>query len=339
MATKTGIFRVAVDAMGGDNAPGEVVAGAVQAARLDGIHVVLVGDPAALSAELAKNNITGLPITMVPSEGVIQENEPPALALRQKPHASILVATSLVKKGMTDASVSMGSTGAGMAAAAVILGVFEGVERPCLGGPIIGLAPKCIIIDLGTNVDCKPAQLLNFAVIGSVFSENFWGVTNPRVALISVGAETGKGNQQVKETTKLLSKAGLNFIGNIEANDLPMGKADVAVGDGFVGNIVMKLTEGLGMAMSQRLRERFQNRVETHVLEEIARDVYEVHNVLENLGGGPLLGVNGISVIGHGRGTATTVRNAILTARHATEIDLVPKLKRELARVQERLKA
>ena len=153
----------------------------------------MVGDESAVGLELAKHDVAGLPIKIVPSEGVIEEGEPPARALRHKPRASVLVSTGLVKKGVADACVSMGSTGAVMAAAAVILGVFEGLDRPALGGPVVGVAPRTVLLDVGTNVDCRPAMLLSFGVIGAVFARSYWGVADPKVGLLSVGAEVGKG--------------------------------------------------------------------------------------------------------------------------------------------------
>ncbi len=329
-------IRVAVDVMGGDNAPGEPVAGAVQAARSGGVHVSLVGDPDALQAEMAKHDLGDLPVTAVPSEGVILEGDQPAMALRQKPRASILVSTGMVKKGLADASVTMGSTGAAMAAAAVVLGVIEGIDRPALGGPIIGLAPRTAVIDLGTNVDCRPAQLLSFAVIGHVFARQFWGIERPRVALLSVGAEAGKGNRQVREATELIANSGLNFIGNLEANDLPHGKAEVAVCDGFVGNIVMKLTEALGSATADHVRERLKGKLPDDDVESLASELYEISNLVETLGGGPLLGVNGVSVVGHGRGKADSVRRAIGTAKRAVDVGFVTGLNQELAAMRDR---
>jgi glycerol-3-phosphate acyltransferase PlsX len=312
--------------MGGDFAPAEIVAGAVMAARSGGVQIALVGDPDKVNAELVKHNPKGLPIMPVPSEGVIMEGEPPALALRQKPKASILVATGMVKKGFVDACVSMGSTGAAMAAAAVVLGVIEGIERPCLGGPVVGLAPRTIIVDLGTNVDCRPSQLVSFAVIGDVFARQLWGIKRPRVALLSVGAEAGKGNKQVKETTDLMAAAGLNFVGNVEGYDLPTGKADVVVCDGFVGNVVMKLTEGLGGVIAERLRQQ--------KLDQAAREIFEATNVVETYGGGPILGVNGVSVVGHGRAKADAVAKAIGTAKMSVEKGLVAQLNQRLASVK-----
>ncbi len=319
--------------MGGDNAPHEVVAGAVAAAKEGGVHILLVGDPAQVQAELSKHDAAELPISIIPSEGIISEHEAPAMALRQKPRSSILVSTGLVKQGKAHASVSMGSTGAAMAAAAVVLGMSEGVDRPALGGPVLGVAPNTFIIDLGTNVDCRPSQMLSFAVIGDVFARQFWGIEQPRVGLLSVGAEAGKGNRQVRETTELLEKSGLNFIGNVEGNDLATGKAEVVVCDGFVGNIVMKLTEGLGRALSTHLRGSLRNKLSDADLEDTTSEIHDLNNIVQNHGGGPIFGVNGISVVGHGSANAAAVQSAIRTAKLTHNIEFIPKLNEEMAQV------
>ena len=320
--------------MGGDFAPGEIVAGTVQAARTGGVHVLLVGDPEQVQSELAKHDAERLPIQAVPSEGVVQEGEPPAQSLRRKPRSSILVATGAVKQGHADACVSMGSTGAAMAAAAVVLGMIEGVDRPAFGGPVIGLAPRTIIIDVGANLDCRPEQLLSFAVIGDVFARQLWGVDRPRVGILSVGVESGKGNRQVREASELIAKTGLNFIGNVEADDLPQNKVDVVVCDGFVGNVVMKLAEGLGRALSDHLRGRFKDKLPGTGLEELVGEVYEVSTPAETHGGGPLFGVNGVSVVGHGRARAEAVERAIGTARLAVETDFISNVNGELAKIR-----
>ncbi len=321
--------------MGGDHGPVETVAGAVLAARSGGIQIALVGDPDNIEPELGKHDADGLPITVVPSEGVIGEDEPPAMALRQKPRSSIMVATGMIKRAHADACVTMGSTGAAMAAAAVVLGVIDGLDRPALGGPVLGLAPRTVVIDLGSNVDCKPSQLLSFAVIGEVFARVIWGVERPRVALLSVGSETGKGNRQVRETTPLLENSGLNFIGNVEPGDLPGGPAEVVVCDGFVGNMIMKLSEGLGQGLSNMIESNYRERVPGETLSEISQEVYALNNVLETFGGGPLFGVNGVSVVGHGRTNAAGVERAIGTAKACVENGLVSTLNDELARVRE----
>ena len=337
MAKGNSPIRVAVDAMGGDHAPGEVVAGAVEAARQGGVQVMLVGDPEAVHGELARHDTAGLPVVPVPSQGAILEDEQPAIALRQKPKASIVVATGMVKAGHADACVTMGSTGAAMASAAVLLGVMPGIGRPALGGPVLGMAPRTIVLDLGANVDCRPAQLVSFAAIGEVFARFFWEVDNPRIALLSVGSEAGKGNRQVRETTELLAGSGLNFVGNVEADDLPNGAADVVVCDGFVGNIVMKLTEGSGAALARRLTERLEGTLEREAIDALVREVRDLHSVVESHGGGPLLGVKGVSVVGHGRAKADAVSRAIGTAVRVVKIDLTSKVGEQLASLQQKL--
>ena len=337
MASENGIVRIAVDGMGGDNAPSEVVKGAVQFASTGQGYVLLVGEPEILQSELAQYDVSSLPIRVIPSEGVIREGEQPALALRQKPKASVLVSTGMVKRGMADACVTMGSTGAAMAAAAVILGLAKGVERPALGGPVVGVAPQTCILDLGTNVDCRPRQLLSFGAIGDVFARSFWGNDNPRVALLSVGAEAGKGNRQVRETTEMFEQSGLNFIGNVEADDIPKGAAEVVVCDGFVGNIVMKLTEGLGQQLNARLRESLSGKIPESELDALLDEFYSTSNVVETRGGGPLFGVNGVSVVGHGSARADAVERAIGMAKSAVETEFIPQMNRQLEELDSRL--
>jgi glycerol-3-phosphate acyltransferase PlsX len=323
--------RIAVDAMGGDFAPAEIVQGAVEAAAQGGVQVLLVGDPEAVERELARHDTAGLPIISVPSEGVVLEGESPVQVLREKSRASIVVATGLVKAGKADALVSMGSTGATMAASAFLLGLMEGIERPAIGGHIIGLAPNTVILDLGSNVDCRPGQLLSFAALGTTFARVYLGIAEPRVALLSVGAEEGKGNRQTKETYQLLKASHLNFIGNIEGHDIPRGAADVVVCDGFVGNVVMKLMEGLGGELAAHLSRRLEGRLDREELDSLTQEVYALLNKAEQSGGGPLFGVRGISIVGHGQARAPAVSRAIGTARQISEMDLMGKMEAELA--------
>ncbi len=336
MTQANSMVRIAVDAMGGDYAPTEVVAGAIEAAKKGDVQIGLVGDPQALQAELAKYDIAGLPIMPVPSEGVISEGEQPALALRQKPKASVVVATGLVKKGMADGVVTMGSTGAAMATAAVVLGMMEGIERPALGGPIVGFAPRTAIFDLGTNVDCRPSQLLSFAVVGDMWARTFWDMESPRVGLLSVGTEFGKGNRQVRETSELFARSGLNFVGNVEPNELVAGNFDVVITDGFVGNVVMKLTEGIGQASVDLVRERLAGTLPDDQVEALAQELFEKTNVANTHGGGPLLGVKGISVVGHGRGRREEVKRAIEQAKIWHQLGVVGKLSEALSEVRNR---
>ena len=330
-----GVTRtIALDAMGGDLAPDQTVAGAVLAAGSSDVRVLLVGEPPALSESLAAHpGAADLAIEVVASEGAVEEGSQPAVALRRQPRSSISVATTLVRDGRAEACVSMGSTGASMAAAALILGMMEGLERPCLGGPVVGLAPRTIIIDVGTSVDCRPSQLLSFAIIGEVFANQFWGIESPRIALLSVGAEAGKGNRQVRETAALLEASGLNFVGNVEGNDVPAGTVDVVVCDGFAGNVVMKLTEGLGVSLAEHLGRAVSGRVPDEALGLIEGEILRATNAARARGGGPLLGVNGVSVIGHGRADAEEVANAIATAKLALDLGFTQRLRERLRAV------
>jgi glycerol-3-phosphate acyltransferase PlsX len=320
--------------MGGDNAPSEIVLGAIQAAREGGVSIILVGDPEPVEAELARYDVDGLPISIEPSEGVVEEGEAPATAYMTKRNASIFRAASAVRHGRAKALVSMGSTGATIAAATVVFGTFKGIERAALGGPLYGLAPGTIIMDIGTNLDCKPQQLADYAALGTVFSRVVFGAENPRVALLSVGAEAGKGNTQVKEATALLETSGLNFIGNLEANDIPYGRAEVVVCDGFVGNVVMKLTEGIGETLSADIRELMDGRVADAEIEEICQRIYETTNLPEAHGGGPLFGVKGVAVVGHGKAMAPAVARAIQTARTTAALNYVEQAEVELNRLR-----
>ncbi len=329
--------RIAVDAMGGDHAPEQIVAGAVEFAKSGAGQVMLVGDQDVVQAELAKHDAADLPVSVFPSEGVIREGESPAMALRQNPKASILVSTGLVKQGHADACVTMGSTGAAMAAAALVLGLAKGIDRPALGGPIVGLAPRTVVVDLGTNVDCRPRQLVSFAVIGDVFARRVWGMDSPRIGLLSVGAEVGKGNRQVREATELLGKSGLNFVGNVEANELSNDKVDVAVCDGFVGNIVMKLTEGMGAAMVDHLRTRLADQLSAENVDALVEEVYELSNVVETKGGGPLFGVNGVSIVGHGSAQAQAVSRAMEMAKQVADTGFVAQMFDDLGAIDSRL--
>ena len=322
------LITISLDAMGGDHAPVETVAGAVIAVREGGLAVILVGDEEIVRAELDKHEgADELPITIYGSTGVIEEGEAPAKAFRSKPRASIFVATNRVKRGLAQAVVSMGSSGGTIAAASFLFGTFDGIERGSLGGPIIGLSPNTMIFDVGVNVDCKPSQVADFAALGATMARVLRNIENPRVAILSVGAEEGKGNRLVKETTEILKQSPLNFIGNVEASDLPFDKADVVVADGFTGNVVMKLTESLGVALSDLVRSRSPDGGGNALADEIL----ELTNPALAYGGGPLLGVKGVAIVGHGRARATEIARALHTARVAVEKDFVVIAERELA--------
>ena len=335
-AATTPRFRVALDAMGGDYGPTETVPGALTAAASGGVDVLLVGDADALREEMARHPSPDPHVVIVPAEGLIAESESPLQAMREKPRASILVATGLVKEGKADAAVTMGSTGAAMIAASIGLGLIEGIDRPALGGPIIGFAPNMVLLDLGSNMDCRPSQLVDFGALGVAFASAYLNVTEPRVALLSVGAEASKGNRQTRETAAAFGQSGLNFVGNIEGHDLAAGKAEVVVCDGFVGNILMKTVEGLGDALIPHLRSRLKGVLSEAELSTVCDETYDLFNVGERSGGGPLFGVNGMVVVGHGRFRAQAIADAAQTARRLTEVDLLGHMRAELERVRAR---
>ncbi len=330
-------FRVALDAMGGDHAPAETVSGGIAAAR-EGATVFLVGVPERVQAELDKQDVSGLPIQVVPSDDAIEETEQPALALRRKPKASVLVATGLVKEGMADAVVSMGSTGALMASAHFLLGTLENLDRPVLGGPALGYAPNTIWLDMGANVDARPAQFLDFAAIGVATARAYLEIDNPSVALLNVGEEPTKGSKQVKEAYTDLQDSGLNFIGNVEAHEAVQGKANVVLADGFVGNALLKYSEGLGQAIARDLGERLAPEIGPDKARDIAMSIFRKINIMETAGG-PILGVNGIVIVGHGRARAPMVHGAIRTAQLLKDHDVVAAVKAELSAIHERNQA
>ena len=323
--------RVAIDSMGGDYAPQETVKGAIQALRSSDAELLLVGDPAAVQAELAKYDVTGMPITVVPSEGKIGDDEHPVQAMRQKPRASVVVATHLVKEGQADVMVSIGSTGASMASAVLTLGLMEGLERPCLGGPFLGLAPNTVLVDIGSNLDCRPGLLLSFGVLGAAFAHTYMGIENPRIGLLSVGEEAAKGNRQVQESYQMFQDSHLNFVGNVEGMDFFTNKADVIICDGFVGNILVKFTEGMGGALAKFVREQLPESVDTAVVDRLAQDLWETTNRPLTVGGGPLFGVNAPVILGHGSCRANAVEGAVRTAVRYVNVGLLDIMRQELA--------
>ncbi len=323
--------RVAVDSMGGDFAPQETVKGAIQALTSVSAELLLVGDPGAVEAELAKYDVADLPITVVPSEGKIGDDEHPVQAMRQKPRSSVVVATQLVKQGQADVMVSIGSTGASMASAVLTLGLMEGLERPCLGGPFLGLSPNTVLVDIGSNLDCRPGLLLSFAVLGAAFAHTYMGIENPRIGLLSVGAEAAKGNRQVQESYQMFLESHLNFVGNVEGMDFFTNKADVIICDGFVGNILVKFTEGMGGALANFVRERLLDSVDHSVVEGLARDLWETTNRPLTVGGGPLFGVNAPVILGHGSCRANAVEGAVRTAVRYVNVGLLDIMRQELA--------
>ncbi len=316
---------IALDAMGGDFGPEVTVPAALKAVAQRDVAVALVGDPESVGSVVSELGADGHPlIQVVPSEGIVEETDNPAAVFRSKPRASIFVCAGLVKMGKAHGFVSMGSTGASIAAATFTYGTMEGIARGTLGGPIIGYAPNTVIVDLGANIDIRAQQLADFGALGNVMSKLVYSQENPRVALLSVGSEETKGNELVKAAAALLKDSPLNFIGMVEPEDLLAGKAEVVLCDGFIGNVVLKLTEGLGRVIADHVRSKSDN-------DELADEVFAQTNLLASFGGGPLLGVNGIAIAGHGSSQVDGIATAIRTAKLVHDLDLVSAQQKELA--------
>ena len=298
--------KVAVDAMGGDFAPEEIVKGAVMAAKANDINITLVGAPDVIEAELSKYDTTGLPIGCVPAEEVIIETENPAMAVRRKPNASISVAIKMVKNGEADCMISAGPTGAIATSAITYLGMIEGIDRPVIGGAIFDDIPDMVVFDCGVNMDCKPYHLLTFAVIGSAFCKKLLKIDNPTVGLLNIGAEETKGNELTRATHKLLKQDDINFVGNVEGFQLMQKKANVIVCDAFVGNVLFKFVESIGLFNDRPSLEG------------------------NNKGGGLILGVNGIVRKMHGFSKAPHVEETIYQVRDAVNADLIGAIRADL---------
>ncbi len=332
-------MKIAIDAMGGDFAPVEIVKGSVKAAREEHIGIILVGPQPQIQAELDKYDISGLEIEVLHTDEFLVEGESPAFALRTKRHASIALAVKQVKEEKAAAAVSMGPTGGVITAALMHLGTLEGISRPVVGGAFLGLTPDTITFDMGGNLDCRPDQLLDFAIVGTVYARYLMKIANPKVALLNVGWEQGKGNSLVKEAYDLLKKSGLNFMGNIEGNDMVSGKANVIICDGFTGNVAVKFCEGLGTALSVWLENELKQELTAERIQAIKNKLLALTIRSDSTGGGPLWAVNGLVLKGHGRSRCQEVAITIKNSKIFSEMNIVEALKSELRAVHGRLKS
>ncbi len=314
--------KIVVDAMGGDNAPQDIVAGVMMALGGLGVEILLVGQTAAIREEMeGTTEIHGL--TVIEAPDVIAMDDPPTEAVRNKPDASINVGLRLVRAGQADAFVTAGNTGAAMAAALLTLGRVKGISRPALATVFpTGENHVSILLDVGANADCRPIQMTQFAHMGAAYMQRMFDLPNPRVGLLSIGEEDSKGNQLVIEVNQSLRASKLNFIGNVEGKDLTRGVADVVVMDGFTGNVVLKTAEGMAELMFGELRKAVEltpwNRAAGLILMSELRKVKRRLDYSE-YGGAQLLGVDGVTVIGHGRSNARAVFSAIRAARDAVQ--------------------
>lgn len=323
--------RIAIDAMGGDHAPQEIVAGAIRAqAELD-VDVLLVGDPQAIESSL-KQHTSSSQMEIVPAEDVVAMHEEPLVSLKRKPKASINVAMDLVKQKRADAVVSAGHSGAAMASALLRLGRLKGIDRPAIGAvfPTMVAGKPVIVLDVGANVDCRPKYLEQFAVMGSIYSQYVLGIDEPKIGLLNIGEESSKGNDLALRTHQLLQdNPRISFIGNAEGRDVLSGRFDVIVCDGFVGNVLLKFAEAVGEIMLQILREELPQgltgQLGTALLKPNLKRIKQRVDHAEH-GGGLLLGVAGVCIISHGSSQAPSIFNAVRLAKEAIDNQVLDRI-------------
>lgn len=324
-------MKIVLDAMGSENMPAADVTGAVEAARLyPNDEIILVGRQSLIEAELANHQTVGLNLTIVHADELIEMTDKPREVVRGKPNSSMHVGLNLVKEGKGDAFVSMGNTGCTLAVSMLAtLRRIPGVKRPAIGA-IFPLPARPILLDNGANADCQPDYLYQFGIMGSIYASCVTGKARPTVGLVSNGEEDGKGNDLVKEAGKLLSASSLNFVGNIEPKDFMSGEIDVAIADGFVGNIMLKTAEATARTLTGLIRSEIKTGMLSSIGGMLARPALRRVGAMldpDEVGGAPLLGVNGVVIIGHGSSGSKAVRNAIGQAREAVEFGVVDAIK------------
>jgi len=327
--------RIVLDAMGTDAAPGPEVEGAILAVRERLAEVVLVGPQDVVARELARRDARRLNIEVVHASEAVTMTDAAAKAFRRKRDSSMRVAARLVRDGKADGFISAGNTGAVMATAKIMLGALEGVERPALAAVFpTSKGTASVLLDVGANVDCGPANLEQFAVMGEVYYRAIFGVKHPRVGLLSIGQEAHKGNDLARQTHLRLKKLPLNFIGNVEGRDLYNGRVDVTVADGFTGNVVLKTSEGVAEVVSNMLRDALSSTLSAKVGYVLARRAlrsFKKRVDYSEYGGAPLLGVRGVCIICHGGSNANAIKNAIRVAAEFAAGRVNEKIQRELA--------
>jgi glycerol-3-phosphate acyltransferase PlsX len=324
---------IALDAMGGDYAPANTVAGAILAARELGSRVVLVGKEEEIQSELKRHHASEAGLSVVHASEAVAMDEAPGMALRRKKDSSLRVAANLVRDGQADALVSAGNSGAVMATAVFVLGCVAGVDRPALAAVVPNRTGLTVWLDVGANVDSKPQHILQWAIMAHIYAKNILGVPAPRVGLLSIGEEVGKGNDLVRETYKLLQESRINFIGNVEGHDIFDGSADVIVCDGFTGNVSLKAVESATETVFHFLKQEFSRSWRTRLGYLLSRPAFKGFRKrvdYAEFGGVPLLGVKGATIISHGRSSPRAIRNAIRVAGEFVENRVNDQIQREI---------
>ncbi len=332
-------MRIAVDAMGGDNAPQVNVDGAIAASREFGISTLLVGRTAQLTPLLMDSGYRGGDIHIVDAPEVVTMDEHPVAALRKKRNSSIRVAANCVRDGRAEGLVSAGNTGAAMVAAKMVIGTIEGVDRPALATVLPNLTGHCLLLDVGANPEAKTQHFKEFAVMGSIYAQLVFGKPSPSIGLMSIGEEDTKGSDRTKEAFKSLKETGLNFIGNVEGRDVFNGRVDVIVTDGFTGNVILKVSESLSEMVEQLLREEIKRTLKASVGFLLSRSAFRRFKTrldYSEYGGAPLLGVKGCVIICHGRSSAKAVKNAIRLAAEFSRQGLAEKIQSSIADLHSR---
>jgi len=329
---------LAVDGMGGDNSPQEIVKGCIKAIEKFDVKIIITGPEDVIKGELSKYTYDIKKVEVLDAKDVISLNEPPVMAIRTKKESSLYKAINLVKKGEADGIISAGSTGALLAGSLLIIGRIRGIDRPALAPIMPGKNNKFMIIDCGANAECKPKNLLQFAYMGKAYYQNVLKKENPTIGLINIGAEEEKGNELTKEAYQLLKNSDLNFVGNVEPRDIPSGNTDILVSDGFVGNTVLKMYEGVASnifsILKQEMMSSFKSKIGALLLKDVFKGFKKKFDYKEE-GGAPFIGVKGICIKAHGSSDARAIYNGIRQAVLCYDNDIVGKIEEGIKNIQE----
>lgn len=331
-------MKILVDAMGGDNAPKAIVNGSIDAVKSrEGFDIVLIGDSEQINKIMSKRKFNSSRIEVIHSKEVITNDDVPTRAIKSKKNSSMVVGFNMLKEKKGDVFLSAGNTGALLTGALFILGRLKGVDRPALGAMIPTKAGKCLLIDAGLNTSCKPVNYAQFAVFGSIYVKELYNIENPKIGLVNMGTEAKKGTEVLKQAYTLLSASKLNFVGNIEGKDIPLGNVDVAVCDGYIGNVILKFLEGTGKFFGSFMKGMFKRTIFSKMsLLFVMKDLLKFKKLLDPAedGGAPILGVNGMVIKSHGNSDEKTIKNVIIKAYNLSQTSVFDKIKESIDQME-----